>query len=209
MNEYRRGVRAAFRGVWTGALTVDDFIDSMTITIRRGLTKAWAEGMKKCGLTPAEMTPQEETKLEQMIAGEYGHVFGAADYVAQNTKANKVKLAVVFARAAMWVNRYNEVTAIAQTMACGDKKFKWLIGATELHCRSCAGLHARVYRGSVWVANNAHPQGHNLECKGFLCQCRLEPTTDRITPGKFPSSLLAEHDHDHAAHVGTVQMMEA
>ena len=143
MNEYRRMVRAAFRGVWTGALTVDDFIDTMAITIRRGLTKAWAEGMKQCGLTPAEMTPQEETKLEQMIAGEYGHVFGVADYVAQNTKADKVKLAVVFARSEMWINRYNEVIAIAQTMACGDKKYRWVVGPTE-HCTTCAGFHGRV-----------------------------------------------------------------
>jgi len=191
MNEYRRMVRAAFRGVWTGALTVDDFIDTMAITIRRGLTKAWAEGMKQCGLTPAEMTPQEETKLEQMIAGEYGHVFNVADYVAQNTKADKVKLAVVFARSEMWINRYNEVIAIAQTMACGDKKYRWVVGPTEAHCKSCAGFHGRVYRGSVWRENGALPQARDtLCCRGYLCLCRLEPTTDRITPGPFPKGLL-------------------
>jgi len=187
--DYHRGIRAAFRGFWVGVFDADAFIDTMVHTIRRGLRRAWTEGMKACGLKIEEISPSEQAKLEQIIAQEYMHLLSVAAWLDGQTKAQGKKLAPLLSRADLWINRYNEVVSIAKTMACGDKKFKWILGPTE-HCKSCAGFHGRVYRGSVWAANGAHPQSRLLCCRGYRCQCQLVPTTDKITPGRFPKSLL-------------------
>lgn len=194
--EYQRAIRAAVRGLWQGVFTYDDFFETMIITIRRGLTKAWHEGAAEAGVRPDELSPREEAALEQNIIAQYGYLDGIAVFVEKQSRANGGKLAICLARAALWGNRYGEIKALALTMAMGDRKLQWILGATEKHCTTCAGLHMRVYRASTWQENGALPRTRRLECRGFMCLCDLVPTTDRITPGRFPRSLLVEHDHE-------------
>jgi hypothetical protein len=47
-----------------------------------------------------------------------------------------------------------------------------------------------VYRHSVWLKNNCIPPTRRTICGGFNCAHRLFPTTDRVSPGRFPASIL-------------------
>ena len=90
----------------------------------------------------------------------------------------------------MWVNHWWEVYALAKAMASKNQKMIWVRGSTKVPCSSCIALGGRVYRHSVWLANGAIPPTRKTRCKGYRCLCRLRPTTDRITPGRFPKGVL-------------------
>ena len=45
MANYGLNVRRSVRGLWKGYLGLNDFINSMTLTIRAGFTRAWHDGI--------------------------------------------------------------------------------------------------------------------------------------------------------------------
>jgi hypothetical protein len=96
----------------------------------------------------------------------------------------------LLARAEVWANRWSEVRAQAQLLACGDRKLRWDLGPREEHCVSCSFLNGRVYRASTWEANGVYPQarGDVLACHGYRCGCAFTVTTEQITPGPFPTN---------------------
>jgi len=186
---YRSLLRSAVRGLWTGVLTLDQFLDAFGAAIDRGLTQAWIEGAKECGITYAELSGEERTALSRHILMQrlYMGRFGESIVAAQRGTG---KLGAHFGRLETWVNRYNEVRNQAAAMACGDKKKTWRYGGTKEHCKSCSTFVGRTYRYSTWLANGALPQSPRLACGGWRCQCFLTDTDGRITPGRFPSGVL-------------------
>ena len=190
ISRYQSRIRSAVRGLWTGALDYFQFYDSMEVTIRDGFTEAWREGAAECDIQPSDYTAQERAALQQAIVHEREYIDGFATAIEQGSKANGGKLTPLFKRGELWINRYRGIQNQAKAMACGNRKMKWILGETHEHCRTCFGFNGRVYRASTWAENGALPQTHALECEGWRCLCRLEETTDRITPGRFPVSLL-------------------
>lgn len=162
----------------------------MGIAIERGLRDAWAQGAKDAGIQPDELTVAEEFERESFINSQFFYILGFMDFVSANSKANGGKLRMAYNRAEMWINRWNEARAAAMAMASNDPKLMWVLGPTETHCRSCQGFDGKVYRASVWRANGAQPQARNLDCHGYHCLCGFQVTSQRITPGRFPASLL-------------------
>jgi hypothetical protein len=187
---YRSNIRAAVRALWNGYTDYNGFFDMMSSAIRRGLSDAWREGASECGIKMEELTAEERMELENMIFGQLAYIGGFAEAIEKGSKANGGKLAVQFSRSETWVNRYNEAKTRAAAKACANKKKQFKLGATEKHCKSCANLAERVYRYQTWEANGALPPSSRFECGGFLCDCRLVDTDQRITPGRFPVSLL-------------------
>lgn len=188
---YQAAVRSEARRLWLGLGTSFDFVDGMIAVINRHFKIAWNEGAAICGIKPDELSRAEIRARDDMINSQFPFLFDFADFIEENSKANKGKLRTVFGRIDLWVNRYNEVVEAAKSMACADQKGMWIVGETD-HCRSCLGFNGRVYRFSVWRKNNALPQTQPLCCRGFRCQCRIDPTFARITPGRFPRSLLCD-----------------
>lgn len=88
-------------------------------------------------------------------------------------------------RLPMWINRYNEVMNTAKLMAGENVKLMWVLGKTE-HCSSCLKLAGKVKRKREWLAAGIQPQSRSLECGGFNCQCSLQPTSARASPGRLP-----------------------
>jgi hypothetical protein len=106
--------------------------------------------------------------------------------VERNSRAEGGKLTPLLGRGDLWVNRYNQAVSMAKMSACGDLKYRWIVGPTE-HCTDCAMYNGRVYRGSVWASVGAQPQASALACHGFRCQCILQQTTDAAMPGRPPA----------------------
>lgn len=187
---YASAIRGPVRTLWNGVISYEQFWESMLDIIRLGLTDAWHEGLKTCDLFPEDQTADERLDLELRIVKENNHIGGFATFIEDNSRANGGLLRDVFSRAEMWINRYKDVVNQAKITACKDKKLKWTWNPRKEHCSTCGRLHKRVYRASVWEKNGVQPQNppnSKLECEGWRCGCELDPTTDRITPGPFPS----------------------
>lgn len=191
IDTYRNTLRAPARGLWSGVLGHEQFIQMFNRAIEYGITNAFKEGSAECGIKPDEYTTEERAQLALFIAQQQGYVTPLADWIVSNRQSLGGKLTVIFTRIDKWLNAYREAVAKSSALACGDLKKKFVLGATEKHCRTCKGLNGRVYRNSVWVSNNAvPPNNRDYHCRGYNCLCRLENTTEPITRGRFPRGLL-------------------
>lgn len=188
--QYRSGIKQAVTGLWNGTFDLFEFVDAMTSTLRVNLTAAWHEGAKECNITPDELSQEERTARDDFWQNQIQYLIGFGEYIEANSKANGGKLSDLDSRIDLWANRWEEAKTLGAAMACADEKRQWHIGPTETHCRSCKGLDGRVYRYSVWLKNDALPRSSRLACNGYRCQCRLDETSNKITSGKFPTSLL-------------------
>ena len=134
-----------------------------------------------------------QSKIKDQIYDQMKYVPGVYDFIVANSKASGGKWGVVASRVELWVNRYRYVVGLAQALACVDKKMEFArVKPTKEPCRSCLGLEGRVYRNSVWLANDCIPPSRNTDCRGLFCGHTLLPTDKRITPGPFPRRLLRQ-----------------
>lgn len=187
-SDYGLSVRAAVRGFWRGDLDFFMFVDTMNVTINRGFTRAWHEGIARCGLLPGDMTLEEIGRLNTEINSEISHILGFATSIEQGSKANNGKLAGHIKRAEMWSARYSAIRDLASSIGCPDLKMMWVMNPLKEHCSDCLNLDGRVYRSSVWRKYGIYPRMHALACRGFKCGCRFQPTTSPVTPG-FPPAI--------------------
>ena len=179
VSSYQAGLRSAVRGFYSGTLTQGQFTDAFESAIRRGLTQAFIEGAKECGIKQDELTDKELDALTKAIESEYEYIDGFASGIEESEK-----LVALYSRLSMWVNRYTDIQNRAKVLACADKKLTWIYGDTIRHCKDCSGYNSKVYRGSAWESAGAMPQSPKLSCKGFRCRCRLEVTDKSLNRGK-------------------------
>jgi hypothetical protein len=188
---YQRSLNSAVRGLWNGVIALDDFYWSFGSSIERGLTNAWTMGAAAGGITPDEFTPEEQAQLRRHILSDRMYMSGFANDIETGSKANGGKLSPLLNRVGVWVNHWWEVYGLAQAMAQKDQKMMFVrVFPTKKPCRSCSGLEGRVYRNSVWLANDCVPPSRRTDCGGWRCGHRLVPTDARVTPGRFPAGLL-------------------
>lgn len=195
---YRRSLRQAVRGLWTGDLGEWDFMDTMEYILERNLTKAWYDGLKLQGLKPSEMTLAEEERLKLEINTQIMYIGGLADAIQSSSKANGGKLAPLYDRLEMWVKQYGRIVTLASMMAAADAKGLWKYGDTTNHCPSCSSYAGKVYRNSVWrkwlEPLDMLPRGKGLACGGWQCDCSIVKTSEPVTPGR--PAIVKVHWHD-------------
>jgi hypothetical protein len=186
---YRRGIRAAVRGLWNGTFDREQFAEALFSAVDLGVTQAWNRGLRECGILPDEMSIGERLKLSELIGREAKWIDGYADAIEAGSKTNGGKLTPLFARAEIWIGRWEGVKSNARAMACADKKLMWILGAAEEHCSSCSRLAGKVKRASWWNNNGILPRVHDapyLACSGFRCTCELVPTDAPLSRGRMP-----------------------
>ena len=185
---YRSGIRSAANGLWLGVMDYDQFYDAMDSVIRRGIPQAYYEGAEICGIQPNELTPEERQEIKGATWRETSFIDGFAIFIEQHTKAKEGKWGTVKARVNTWVNRYSQIKQQAMTMACSDLKTRWTLGVAE-HCDSCVRLAGKVKRNSYWQRTGILPRvpgAPYLQCRGYNCQCTLEPTEEPLSKGPLP-----------------------
>lgn len=204
---YRDTLAFYVRALWEGSYGYFDFLVAYQNAIRNGFTEAWNAGAALCGMTPDDRTEAEQTRLNLEIYTEYTYVTKFAQDIIAVSKANGGSLESLYPRVNMWANAYGRVLTIAQTMACADKKGRWIRGYTEEGCFDCKGYDTRVYRMSVWnkflTPYDALPKGRGLFCKGFNCQCVIDPTDAPVTKGFPPRPVGGFKEHGNHRHNGT------
>lgn len=192
LSDYRLGIRAAVRGLWSGQSSLFDFAEAMNSTISRRLKQAWLEGASKVGVSEGDLTEDELDKIDDVINQEIEYAFLFGKDIEANNKASGGLLEPLLARAERWLNRYNEMVNLGMLSARDDPKFQWVVTAKE-SCKSCLKLRDKVKRKSQWDAVGVSPQSKDkLECmidaNGVpVCRCYFEVTNEPLSIGSLPS----------------------
>lgn len=165
-----------------------EFIDIMANLISGQLRQAYEQAWTAAGLPGAFPSYLNEDLM--------GFVIQQFVYVDQlyrdivDARIDKLPITPLLARVPLWANRWNEAYDRAQHLISvyNGGKEKWVLGATEKHCTTCAALNGIVAYAQEWEMLGVHPQGApnaRLECGGWRCDCRREPTEERRTEGAF------------------------
>jgi hypothetical protein len=184
---FRRNIRSAVRGLWTGAITKRQALSTFRSAIERAIERAWLEGAQECGIQADELTVEELTARDAFIFEQNDLAPNFIDDIADKSKANGGLLQPLLQRGEMWINQYSSASQQSEAMACANEKREWRVGRTE-HCRTCLALNGQVRRMSFWT-NNVMPRSApnpKLECRGFRCQCILQKTDKPISRGRIP-----------------------
>lgn len=199
---FGKAIRDNVRALYFAQISDFQFQDQMIQLFERHFEDAWSQGAAQCGIQPGERTAEEADRLNSFIFQQANYLptyaqailrtreqaIEAGELDPENPNTRKYKqLRPLMNRAKMWENRWNEVKALGQQMACADQKSQWKINPAKESCRDCLRAKDRVYRNSVWAAYGWRPQSPELACGGHHCGCRLEPTDKPVTPGRPPA----------------------
>ncbi len=187
---FRAGLRAAVRGLWSGALTANDFVEHFMVALERGLHAAWEEGMQRYGVAPEDYSDAEKTALSDFITRQKSFVPALMMDIRDSDKASGKALGPLLARVEMWANRYGELKSIALTMAGQDESLLWQGTPGKAHCPTCYALIGWVKRASYWAKfrdeTGIYPHSPILVCSGVRCGCGYRPTRMALWKGRPP-----------------------
>lgn len=81
----------------------------------------------------------------------------------------------IAARLAVWVTAALGLYTVGQVWNRNNPHYVWNLGATERHCADCLRLNGQVHTAEEWRGGPFLPQSGALACRGFRCDCRLNP----------------------------------
>lgn len=179
VKHYERVMRELVHDLYNERITPFDFESGMLDLIANQYRRAWNEGMRLAGLSPADMTAEMERLLQEAMSNELQYVQGLIDDILAG-RINGVGFDSFYNRVDMWANRYVDIrnrAKIAAGMLLG-KKYVWRRGPTSDGCLDCVSYDGQVKTAAEWdeiFRTTGHrPQSHTLGCKGFRCLCELE-----------------------------------
>lgn len=175
-------LRGRVIALYNGQIGHDGFMAGLRDLIGQQLTEAWRAGITNAGYDPAEeMSPELWAELNDIIVNEYSYMAGFANAIVAGADEG-ASLDGLLARSELWANRYNDVVNEASIVVAGKDNHVWQVGATDNHCKHCAGLNGIVATGNEWKNAGIQPQSGDLECEGWRCKCKLTPTDKRRSP---------------------------
>lgn len=180
----------------TGEADKPEFEDAAKAIILAAILAAFLAGVGK--ESEDELTTTERAQLRarrnsanEAIGNLSGDIYNRDRYTPTNnnrvqSEAQGVERAR--GRVLMWVSSLAGTYAAAQLFRRGENgespRFAWVLGQTVEHCSDCLRLSNQVHTAEEWQASGYHPQGRNLECGGWRCDCRFE-ATQAETRGAF------------------------
>lgn len=190
LDYFLRVLNAWVYDLWKSDVNADEFTDRLADLIQQQLTRAWYEGMRANKLDPVyDMLEEWQAELNDIIANEYVYVDGFAAAIVAGRGGSVSQFQ---ARAALWANRYTDVVNRSKIVTAGKGvKMQWVYGDTE-HCDVCSRLNGITAFASEWEALGVRPQSPPnalLDCGGWRCKCKLQPTQKRRSPRAYDSIL--------------------
>lgn len=183
---YERKIEQLTRDLYNGRIEQREFEDALVSLMDQQLSKAWNEGMRENGLDPNKDFDDNQARiLDDIKVKETEHIEDLSAAIVEAAQKDSEagtpggSLQGLYARDALWVNRYEDVvnTAIVVTSQ-PDDLLEWVYGDTD-HCVTCETLNGQVATVAEWDESGYYPQSppnDMLECGGWRCQCRLTPT---------------------------------
>lgn len=175
-----------------------DFIDVMANVISGQLSQAYQQAWIDDGHTGEALPEYLQTSLTEMVVGQYSFVDQYYRDIV-NARIDNTPIAPLLSRAELWADRYNTAYQSAVTLIAKQNgaKSEWIEGDTNKKCDTCLALDGIVMYASEWEALGLHPKNppnSKIDCGGWRCGCRLEPTDKRRSPnayGRVEEILLA------------------
>lgn len=147
--------------------------------VKNAARRAYLDGIQKGAnnYTITELDSDESAELAALTALQISYLPNLAEFLYTDPAP---EIGAISDRVTLWLNKgLNGVYNAGLLTGSKNKMLKWALGATEKHCATCLAANGQVHRAKEWKRANIIPQGDNLECKGFKCDCKLEPTTDK------------------------------
>jgi hypothetical protein len=183
---YAAAIDAAARRFWKDGTPMRM---QLRPTIRDGLRDAFILGADDIGIAEEDLIAPDWKDLDAIVTEEQSHLADLDKFMETLARDRTAKLSDADSRLNMWKNTFEDVRSQAKVILGKDEKLEWVYGDTE-HCDSCMKLNGIVKRASFWRSHDLlprNPPNPKIDCGGWNCQCRLEPTDKKITRGKLPS----------------------
>lgn len=194
-SDYLTALDAVIGRYKEGKLDKRRFKAAFQDVVRQGLHDAWLAGSMQYDIAEDEWTDEERAALEEVIDEQIVHVSRFADEI-ETVKKTGAEWDGIEYRTGLWASKWELAQTMGASYAGSDMKMKWRLGETEEHCLSCDTFDGRVYRFHTWRENKALPRSSALKCGGYNCDCGLEPTSDPLSRGRFPKSVLSLQEDD-------------
>lgn len=158
-----------------GSMDATDMRRAHTALVRTLGPNAYVEGLREGGIPAEELDAADKQAITEWVTGQLAHVNGfAADTEA--ARGDDGKRTQILARLDLWIESMRVIGSQGLMSASKNAMGTWKLGATEVHCRTCNGLHGKRHRLS-WYASRGlvprKPGNESLECKGYACLCGI------------------------------------
>lgn len=162
-----------------------EFVDIMKNLISGQMRRAYEEAWKEDG-NELPMPDYLNNAAKALADEQAGFVPGYYQDII-DARVNKTPIGPLTYRAELWANRYTQAKNDATALIAQENgsKLVWREGDTVDKCDTCLALDGIVAYATEWAQAGFRPQSapnHMLDCGGWKCQCRLEPTTARRSP---------------------------
>jgi len=169
------------RNVYDGDLG-GEFVNIMQDLVLGQISQAFETAWTDDG---NELPPPEYIRdaSQEMVREQWSHIDDFYRAIV-DARVDQTGVDPLLSRVQLWANRYNEAYNMAVHLIAlntGGKEI-WILGHAEEHCSSCSQLSGLVAYASEWETAQVNPQGNNLACGGWKCQCRREKTNKRRSP---------------------------
>lgn len=182
VDTYRKALKYVFRGLWSGAMTTGDFVDSMTSAVNTYVKEGFLAGIKAGGIDPNDIDDDSQADLLDYLSKEEKYIDGVAAFIVSNNKASGKKFAVLETRLEMWANGWEKAYGAGLQSVVTNPPVTWHYGDTVKHCDDCKYAEGRTYRAKTWKKWGWEVRSRKLSCHGYECDCRL--TADGNKPMK-------------------------
>jgi hypothetical protein len=180
---FLKQITGLVRGVYSGNVS-GEFIDTMANLISGQLADAYKRVWKEDG-NELPLPGYLSESLTEAIANQYSFVDQFYRDIV-DARIDKSSIEPLLIRAEMWANRYKEAQSEAVRLIALENggKLQWIYGDAD-HCETCSELNGLVAYAKEWEISKLKPQNAPnsfLECGGWRCACKLEPTDRRRSP---------------------------
>lgn len=161
-------------------------VTSFRNAMKRGMADAFVEAAELGYEDAGGELPLDEDTLA-WLGGAQTEELGHIDDLFSRLKAEWDgidPISEAFARADGYAATLDSVYSQAQMWGNKNQMLEWVLGATEVHCETCAELSGNKHKASWYLSRDYIPRkpGASMECGGYRCDCSLiDKNGDEVT----------------------------
>ena len=183
--EYERELQALTEEAVTGQIDKPEFEQRMREIVFAALLLAFLRGHggneDELASSAQAAFRAQRNRANESIADLSNDIYNLDRYAERDGRRPQTEaqgLERAFGRVILWVSALAGVYALGllhKPREAGQPiiYYQWQLGRTSQHCSDCLRLNGQVHTQEEWLASGWQPQGRNLECGGWNCDCRL------------------------------------
>ena len=184
LTQYEQDLQSLIEEAVTGVEDKPDFERRMRDIVMAALLLSFLRGVgadDESELIPEQRAAlrAERNRANEAVSSVSDDIYNADRYAPRDSgqgrrpQTAREGIERAFGRIGLWVTTLAGMFAVGQLLSDGNKLYQWQLGRTVEHCADCARLNGQVHTAVEWRAAGWHPQGRNLQCGGWNCDCRL------------------------------------